>query len=243
MAPDGRFVLVWNAVERPVAGAPGNRITMVGTPFGARVKLTDGHFARTSAVAIGPQGEHFVAWPAINGTVRGTLFNQGNVVGPFPVSSSGRIGTAPSVASVGAGGFVVVWQSGSAIFGRLIRGEEPPAAGALLDIDGNGAIGAFTDGLLVVRYLLGFRGAPLTSGAISPSCVRCDATSVAEYLAGLSPLLDADGNLTVTPFTDGILILRYLLGFTGPTLIYGALSGDCTRCDPGEIAEYLATLL
>ena len=43
---------------------------------------------------------------------------------------------------------------------------------AVLDIDGNGAIGALTDGLLVLRFLFGFTGVTLVSGAIAWSTAR-----------------------------------------------------------------------
>ena len=42
------------------------------------------------------------------------------------------------------------------------------------------------------------------------------------------------------PLTDGLLVLRYLFGFTGDTLITGAVGANCTRCDAPSIEAYLA---
>ena len=53
----------------------------------------------------------------------------------------------------------------------------------LLDVDGDGSTQALTDGLLVVRYGFGFRGATLIASAIGPGCTRCDIASIEAYLA------------------------------------------------------------
>lgn len=59
----------------------------------------------------------------------------------------------------------------------------PPAApDAMLDVDGNGAMDARTDGLLILRYMLGFRGLPLSTGAVGANCRRCTPDDIACYL-------------------------------------------------------------
>lgn len=55
-----------------------------------------------------------------------------------------------------------------------------------LDVDGNGSSDALTDGLLVIRYLFGFRGAALVDGAVGTGCTRCGDSEVAAYLRSLS---------------------------------------------------------
>jgi len=52
--------------------------------------------------------------------------------------------------------------------------------------------------------------------------------------------LDVDGNGVVGPLTDGLLILRYDFGFTGPVLIAGVVGMGCTRCTAPEIESYIA---
>ena len=57
-------------------------------------------------------------------------------------------------------------------------------------------------------------------------------------------LVDIDGDGLYLPLTDGLLLLRFSFGFSGATtLITGAVSGSCTRCDAPSITAYLQTLL
>ncbi|HEX2466438.1 MAG TPA: hypothetical protein VHR17_17590, partial [Thermoanaerobaculia bacterium] len=51
--------------------------------------------------------------------------------------------------------------------------------------------------------------------------------------------LDVDGDGAAEPLSDGVLVLRYLFGFIGPTLVAGVLPPGATRTDPSAIAEYL----
>jgi large repetitive protein len=116
------------------------------------------------------------------------------------------------------------------------------AATRALDIDGNGVINPQTDGLLVLRSEFGFSGATLTNGAIGGGCARCDAAAIEPHLADLGLTLDIDGNGTLAALTDGLLVLRFLLGFMGPALTSGVVGGACTRCDAAAIEPYLARL-
>jgi hypothetical protein len=56
----------------------------------------------------------------------------------------------------------------------------------VLDADGDGELTALTDGLLVLRYLFGLRGAALINGAVDADCTRCDAPSIEAYLEPLA---------------------------------------------------------
>jgi plastocyanin len=69
---------------------------------------------------------------------------------------------------------------------KVIVCSAPPATLAALDIDGNGQVDAATDGLLVVRYLLGLRGDALIAGALGVSPSRCTFEKVETYLAQLN---------------------------------------------------------
>jgi hypothetical protein len=90
-----------------------------------------------------------------------------------------------SVASAGASAFVVAWESteqdGSS-YGVLAQRLAPPS---LFDIDANGSLAPLTDGLLVLRYLFGFRGATLVANVVGPGCTRCSAPAIEAYLASL----------------------------------------------------------
>ena len=69
-------------------------------------------------------------------------------------------------------------------------------------------------------------------------CTRCDAAAIEPYINGLGLVLDIDGNTTLGPLTDGLLIVRFLFGFTGTTLTAGAVGGGCSRCDASTIEPY-----
>ncbi|HVS62143.1 MAG TPA: DUF4331 family protein [Thermoanaerobaculia bacterium] len=58
------------------------------------------------------------------------------------------------------------------------------------------------------------------------------------------PALDVDGNGVVDALTDGLLVLRFAFGFTGGTLVAGAVDlAGCTRCTAEAIVSYLSGLV
>jgi hypothetical protein len=123
-------------------------------------------------------------------------------------------------------------------------------AAPALDIDATGpaatAYQPYTDGLLAMRYMLGLRGSALVTGAIGPNPAR-DTGQIETQLGYLLSALDVDNNGSTDAATDGVLILRYLLGFRGSALINNAM-GTCPanniycRLTANEIEAYLASL-
>jgi hypothetical protein len=113
-------------------------------------------------------------------------------------------------------------------------------AAAVLDVDGDGQATAQTDGNLILRHLFGFAGASLIDGVLGVGATR-DAGTISAYLAQLSEL-DIDGNGAVDGFSDGVIVKRYLLGYTGAGLVAGVVAPDCTRCSAADILAYLASL-
>jgi subtilisin family serine protease len=57
----------------------------------------------------------------------------------------------------------------------------------VFDVDGNGQADAMTDGIMIIRYLFGMRGAPLTLDALGPGAKRTDPADIASYIATLRP--------------------------------------------------------
>jgi len=51
-----------------------------------------------------------------------------------------------------------------------------------LDVDGNGAGDALTDGLLCLRYLFGFRSNSLIDGVLAANCTRCTAPEIETFM-------------------------------------------------------------
>lgn len=117
----------------------------------------------------------------------------------------------------------------------------PPIAGRRLDADGSGGCDTLTDGLLVARHLLGITESGLVTGGLGATAARTLAADIDAFLDAVHPALDLDGNGQVDAPTDGVLALRYLLGFRGNALVLGALGSGWTR-DPATMAAYSDTL-
>jgi hypothetical protein len=145
------------------------------------------------AVRLDDNGSFVVAWTgnSLDGSVNG-VFARGFAADGSPLTGEIQVNTytpnsqaLPAVADAG-GAFVVAWQSqlqdGSdyGVFLQRLTASE------VFDIDGNGALAALSDGLLILRYLFGFRGATLITGAVdTDGCTRCTANDIETYLAGL----------------------------------------------------------
>jgi len=56
-------------------------------------------------------------------------------------------------------------------------------------------------------------------------------------------LLDIDANGRVDALTDGLVILRYMFGYSGDDLINGAIAEDASRTTSAEIEAYLEALI
>jgi hypothetical protein len=110
-----------------------------------------------------------------------------------------------------------------------------------VDADASANYEPFADGLLALRYLLGLRGGALVNGATADSATRADAAALAAWFDDMRPVFDIDGDGQTDTTTDGVLLLRYLLGFRGAVLTANALAVGATR-DSDSIATYLAAL-
>ncbi len=97
-----------------------------------------------------------------------------------------------------------------------------------------------TDGILLLRYLLGYRGAALiaTARGISP---QRDATAVELHIQRYidSKAFDVDGDNQVLALTDGLMIVRRLLGLSGTALTAGAKQGSRTDDEVRDAIDLL----
>jgi hypothetical protein len=105
-----------------------------------------------------------------------------------------------------------------------------------LDVDGNGDAEARTDGVLIVRYLLGLRGNTLTDGAMGASPTRTG-TALEDYIGALNLDLDDDG--TVRASSDGLLVMRALRGASGSALVTNARASNARTAD--DIRNWIVT--
>ncbi|MEO7253437.1 MAG: Ig-like domain-containing protein, partial [Casimicrobium sp.] len=103
---------------------------------------------------------------------------------------------------------------------------------------------AATDGVLIVRYLFGLTGNALVSGALGGTATRTDPVAIKSYLDSIRPSLDIDGDGTAYALTDGLLIIRHLLGLSGNALIAGAVNTqNGSRTMAPAIQSYLQSLM
>jgi len=107
------------------------------------------------------------------------------------------------------------------------------------DVDDNDDVQALTDGLLVIRHLFGFSGDSLTSGAIAGDANRAQAGAISSYLTVSDTELDLDGNGASEALSDGLLLIRYLFGFTGDALTAGAIGNNAERDTAEKIEAYV----
>lgn len=109
-----------------------------------------------------------------------------------------------------------------------------------IDIDNDGNSAAATDGVLLLRYLFGIRDATLTNSAVGANAER-NAAAISSYVSALGNALDIDGDNAVNATTDGLLVLRYLLGLRGTALTNGAVNPSTVL--PATVEAKLLTLL
>ena len=111
------------------------------------------------------------------------------------------------------------------------------------DIDEDGDAKALTDGLLVIRYLFGFSGNSLVSGATAADGLRVEAEAISTYLSEAGSELDIDGDGEPKALTDGLLLIRYLFGFSGNSLVSGAIGNGAERDTAEEIESHIKSRL
>lgn len=119
----------------------------------------------------------------------------------------------------------------------------PTSALASLDVDSNGQIDALTDGAIVLRYLTQSFTQPVPQNVLGVRAARTSASSLAQFLENVSPSLDIDGNGVFAQMSDGLLIIRYLLGFRSESLIQTAIGNGATRTTASAIEAHLQTLM
>jgi hypothetical protein len=113
-------------------------------------------------------------------------------------------------------------------------------APALLNVDDSSApdvYAAATDGMLILRYLFGLRDEALT--AASGTNPQRSATQIATFINTNLARYDVDGDGEVRATTDGVMIVRRLLGLSGAALTANARVG--VRTD-NEIANAIDAL-
>ncbi len=192
----------------------------------------------------------FTVTGTINGTAplrTGVTFCAGAGVSCNPSDAAGNFSCS---VPYGYSGRIYPRQAGTIYsppmtFASLTANASAPAVSArspatcVLDADNNGSVDSFTDGVLALRWMLGMTGPPATTGAIGPLAQRTLAADIAAHLNAQK--LDVDGDSSVDIATDGVLLLRALLGLSGSAVIANAVSPCATRTNWTDIRAHLAT--
>jgi hypothetical protein len=181
----------------------GRRFSSSGSPLGGdfQVNVTTLGQQDSPEVAIEGDGDFVVVWDGQGaggqyGVFARRFASGGGAIGDeFQVSTTAEANTA-AVAARASGQLVVAWHnaygdldgSGSDVFLRAVAAPTPTGPStAAVDVDGDGEVEPLTDGLLLLRYMFGFRGATLITGAVDlQHCTRCTAPAIEAYLATLS---------------------------------------------------------
>ncbi len=83
----------------------------------------------------------------------------------------------------------------------------------------------------------------MTGGAIGSGAALTDPELIGARLAALKPFLDIDGNGQASALSDGLLLIRYLSGLRGDSLVNGAIDAGATRKTSAQIEQYIESLL
>ncbi len=126
-----------------------------------------------------------------------------------------------------------------------------------LDIDASGgAPNAATDGLMLIRAMFGLPDAAIANGAISAAAPRNTWSAARHHLnnscgtnfapvirpafTGTACDLDLDGSAGAPDAaSDGLMLVRAMLGFTGTAVTDGAITGTPPRNSWTQIRQYL----
>jgi len=205
-------------------------------------------------VGKGPQTLTFNPAPVIN------LKGSGTVVAVSATPNSGNPVTygssTPSVCTVNtASGLVTPLLTGNCAIAANQVGNSNfhPATAATqtivigpapcrLDVDGDGTHNAQIDGLLLLRYLLGISGPPLVGGlnAFPALAQRTTDSAITSYLNTLDLDVDGSGEPALAT-TDGVIVLRAMLGFRGAAVTAGLpIAGGALRPDWASIGPHLS---
>ena len=114
----------------------------------------------------------------------------------------------------------------------------------LADVDGDGSFNMLTDGVLIIRMMLGLTGTAVTNGAIGPAATRPTWSDISANLTAYCGSVaqcfpQVDGSTPVQASTDGVMFARALAGFTGNAVTSGALGANPTRAIWPQIRGYL----
>ena len=243
--PSGNFIVAWESHRDGAGGGIFARL-FISAGVGGPEFMINSYTQESQTyptVDRDSTGRFVIAWQGAKGGVSGIFARRFNAAGaaqgPEFQAALNTLGVGvarPEVAIGDDGDFVVTWATISAedVFSRAFTSAGTPATGDVL----------------VNTYTVGAQGLPSIgtngNGAFVIAWASAeqdgDAAGVFAQRFAAVAILDVDGNGEITALTDGLLILRFLFGFTGTTLTAGATGPGCLRCDSEAIVPYLTGL-
>ena len=131
---------------------------------------------------------------------------------------------------------------------RLVRGGYSfDSQIPILNIDNSNAATQYkagSDGVMLLRYLMGFRGSALSMDALGTAGtqpLRTDA-QIEAHITSYMPRFDVDGDGQTLAMTDGLMIIRRLLGLSGAALTAGAKQSTRSDADIATAIDALKPL-
>jgi hypothetical protein len=253
MDGDGDFVIAWESYlqDGSARGIFARRFNGAGAAVGGEFQVnsyTPGN-QQSPAVAVEGDGDFAVAWESVgqDGSGFGVFARRFDAAGErigAELQVSTYTTSDQSDAAIGVFGndqLIVAWasagQDGSldGVFARRL------AADAVVDPE-----------FRVNTFVTNSQGAPgLGTRGGSDLVVAWDSDAQDGSARGVfaqrfekRAVLDIDGNGSTGALTDGLLVLRFLFGFTGATLVAGAVDvAGCTRCSASAIETYIGALI
>lgn len=203
-------------------GVSGRAMTAVGSGNDEARGLSlqsDGKIVLSGRCASGSRNLFCAARYNADGSLDGSFSGAGKAIVDMVAFSS--VGTGQTIDRYGNIVIAGLCNNATGTDFCLARLEGGPysSAACALDVDANLATRVHSDALLLTRYLLGLRGDALTTGALGLNPTRTG-QALETYLASLDLDVDGDGQTLAT--TDGLLLIRALLGLTGDALTAGA---------------------
>jgi hypothetical protein len=108
--------------------------------------------------------------------------------------------------------------------------------GCVLDVDGDHTVNALTDGVILLRAMLGLSGDSLIAGAVGAGAARTTAAQIEPFVHLAALDLDGDGNAAAA--SDGVMLLRAMFGVRGTNVTVGAATNGVSW---STVRDYLNT--
>ncbi len=152
--------------------------------------------------------------------IRGIAARRGSAAIAAAISTGAMFTTANALQSSAPSGTPTAQNAG--YFAQWSAPFTSAGVACNFDVDNSNGVLTMSDGVMLMRYLLNARGSALTANAKQGSLSDADVEiNIAAQIAATH--LDVDGNGTTDALSDGVLLLRSMLGFRDNALIAGAL--------------------